>query len=190
MDLGAIHPSDGSIHSSAKRELGRRIALSWLAGKENDAPQLSSAAGGGVYSGPHSPTAAHKGASEVVVSWQTQAGAGGIAVDASASCSSVGQGQKILPVYCTEASFEVQLPIVSPTGGEWVAAEVKSWSKIPATVTLAVPGSKRKKPTRVRYAYSDWPVTMVRNAQIDERSGCETALPARVFDVAVNSSEI
>ena len=175
-DLDSIHPVSGSIHSAEKVKLGERVAMAMLATVYKQ--------DGVVWSGPRPVTVvADPGCSQmrdaagshcVVVTFSTVA-KGGMDFDAKAHCPTDSAGAPlILPVYCnsshTGAGFELEL------SGGWEPAE--SARAGAAANTVVVSGASAA--TRIRYAYSDWPVSAVRNSD-------GSALPARVFDLAVKS---
>ena len=97
----------------------------------------------------------------------------GVDFDDKAHCPTDSAGAPlILPVYCnsshTGAGFELEL------SDGWGPAE--SARAGAAANTVVVSGASAA--TRIRYAYSDWPVSAVRNSD-------GSALPARVFDLPV-----
>lgn len=176
-DLDSIHPVSGSIHSAEKVKLGERVAMAMLATVYKQE--------GVVWSGPRPVTAVAdpgcsqmrdaKGSHCVVVTFSTMA-KGGLDFDAKAHCPTDSAGAPlILPVYCnsshTGAGFELEL------SDGWEPAE--SARAGAAANTVVVSGASAA--TRIRYAYSDWPVSAVRNSD-------GSALPARVFDLPVKKS--
>ena len=177
-----MHPVSGSIHSARKPELGRRVALATLAGVHRRR--------GTVWAGPTPRDAVPYlaadcpvGAECVVVRFSTLAGSGGLALNATAACPS-----GVLPVYCDDselaggaAGFELLAGSVAKDGaGTWwrPARQVRLLREAESVLLTSGPGLTA--PTRVRYAYADWPVTSVRNGGTGGHS-----LPARVFDIAV-----
>ena len=190
MDLGSLHPKDGSIHSDKKVALGYRLALGlnaaiyaegavvWEGPRARAATVtaghgLAAAGARGKDSDPYAAATSRS----VTVEFATAAPAG-ISLNATAAaCPPV-----ILPVFCTGAGFELLVD------GNWThAAGVSPGppSNISAgtffTVVVhppaAVGGSAIE---RVRYAYADWPVVNIRNNDAD-------ALPARLFDIPVGT---
>lgn len=160
MDLGSLHPLPyESIHPTNKLEVARRTALGLRhAIFANDTV---------VYRGPVPVSAAVTGLEYVTIRFDLQLGAGGLALNASAACPSV-----VLNVYCRRAlthGFEVEV------GGQWMPPRTVDVDS-PTTVVIVFDPSGEA-PTRVRYAYSDWPVVSLRNAV--------GGLPARLFDVEV-----
>lgn len=196
MDLGSLHPLPyESIHPTNKAELARRLALgmrSALLGERT------------VFRGPtpkaatwqwhaSSATTAPRVSGEATITFDVQAGAGGLALDATAACPSV-----VLDVYCRRTQllgFEIQTSSSAGNEGDddgsgaWEApARVALSSTETDTVVLtAKDGSARI--SRVRYAYSDWPVVSLRNQEGGEgEQGARGGLPARLFDIGVSYS--
>ena len=199
-DLGALHPVSGSIHSSRKPELGARIALALAASVYG---QNAVGSGPEVVSVVANPgcTALPTGRGQqvhtppehcVVVTFSALDGSGGPVLDPAASCPVLPNTTTpiILPLYCNGAGFEIATT-EPPTA--WHAAErvvVATQSATRMTVVVIAPSqnqlgtagardSKPRRPSRIRYAYSDWPVTSVRNGASGH------GLPARLFDVPV-----
>jgi hypothetical protein len=175
-DLGSIHPVSGSIHSSRKPELGVRVAraLRGVAYRQH---------GGGtvVWAGPRALSAGLDPGCDtcVLVTFSTVAGSGGLGLDPAAACpTSSNSGRALLlPVYCNSTEiarsaggFELMMD-----DGAWHAALSVELGSSTGTVLVR---STAAAPTRVRYAFADWPVTSVRNSHGD--------LPAHVFDLPVS----
>jgi sialate O-acetylesterase len=161
MDLGSLHPLPyESIHPTNKQEVARRVSLALRYALYGDTTL--------VYRGPVPTGAVFEDASgHVTVSFDVQAGAQGLSLDAKAGCPEV-----VLDVYCRRkqlAGFEIQV------GGEWQAP--LSAALVPSDGGDVVLGAVDR-PQRVRYAYSDWPVVSLRNK--------EGGLPARLFDIEVH----
>eukprot|EP00039_Didymoeca_costata_P006674 m.92287 g.92287 ORF g.92287 m.92287 type:complete len:539 (-) comp13344_c0_seq1:90-1706(-) len=154
MDLGTLHPLDGSIHPAAKQPLGERIAAAASFGVYNNNQSL--------YKSPVAIAASLSGES-IVVTFAVPAGAQGLTIDTTAACL-----PPILPVFCTGAGFEVEI------GNTWTLAKHVA---LQTTNTISVTGFEGS-PTRIRYAYADWPVVVVRN-KVGQ-------LPALIFDIPVN----
>lgn len=167
MDLGTLHPLKGSIHPAAKEPLGVRLSL----GIQNSTYTTDV-----IWHGPI-PTSAVMTVGEqkhtsVTVTFTTAPGAGGIVLNTSAVCP-----EAILNVYCparsnastTMGNFEVLV------NNEWIIP-----SKIHSEGMQSIVLETTDMPTRVRYAFADWPVVSVRNKVGN--------LPARIFDIAVQKS--
>ena len=78
-------------------------------------------------------------------------------------------------VYCTGGGFEAKI------NGNWTLLKADLIKNAANSVQLFLPKDLGDTPfdvERVRYAYADWPVVMVRN-----KDGM--ALPARLFDMPV-----
>lgn len=196
MDLGSLHPLPyESIHPVNKQEIARRIGLA-LRAVGGDATSL--------YRGPRRPRAtldksgsvtleyvsvrhpparslapsfpsAIKLTRKVDLRFELQPGAGGLALNVTAGCPSV-----VLDVYCRRdqtLGFEVMAGGVwSPPGSVELGRDGKSlWLAPAAADGLPGGGSQIGAITAVRYAYSDWPVTSLRNAA--------GGLPAELFVV-------
>ena len=180
-DLGSVHPAHGSIHPVAKQELGARLALAALAAA-GDA--------GVIWEGPEAVTAKHAASGGAIeVEFNVSRGAGGVALNTTAACPPVMTASPLGKLCCTGAGFELRIGGSGCcSGGVWVR---------PSSAALA-PGKLNSiilklsaeslvhggKPTRVRYAYVDWPVNSVRN---QKSSGGSTTvpLPARLFDMPI-----
>jgi hypothetical protein len=118
---------------------------------------------------------------QVTVSFSLQQGVSGMSLNTSADCPSV-----VLNVYCRRAQtlgFEVLAPAVagasgtSPADSAWQAPTSVALSEDKRSVVVTLAAGQVA--SRVRYAYSDWPVVSLRNA--------EGGLPARLFDMPVMS---
>ena len=163
LDLGSLHAPHGSIHSVPKDKLGARLALAIQAS--------ASTTSAVVWAGPTATGVSHgsqpwesAAGGKLVVHFNVSEGAGGLVLSNSESCPPT-----MLEIYCTEAGFEVRADGVwSPVKSATAGADHKS-------IVLEVTA----KADRVRYAYSDWPLAMVRN-----RVG---GLPARLFDMTVSA---
>lgn len=164
MDLGSLHPLPyESIHPTNKQEVARRLALAMRSAMYGEKT---------VFVGPR-PTSASMVEGKVAVQFELQDGAGGLALDTAAACPEV-----VLDVYCRRAQmagFEVEV------GGKWAAPKAVALASTKQAVVLTIEGTDESEAaaaaTRVRYAYSDWPVVSLRN----ENGG----LPARIFDIEV-----
>jgi len=157
MDLGSLHPLPyESIHPVNKQEIARRISLGMRAASGDAAV---------VYKGPHSPKAI-VGSGTITVEFETA----GLSLNASAACPSV-----VLNVYCRRAQtlgFEVF------AAAAWHQPTSAALSADKHSVVLKISSSlKWGSVSRVRYAYSDWPVVSLRNAL--------GGLPAEIFDIPV-----
>jgi hypothetical protein len=143
-----------------KDALGARIAL---------AIQASAGASAVLSVGPVV-TSAHymDGGKQLVLRFSVAEAAGGLVLSNNESCPST-----MLDVYCTGAGFEVRGGS-DDADGVWVPVRNATAGADGKSVVLEVSA----KPDRVRYAYADWPLVMVRN-----RVG---GLPARIFDIAVH----
>ena len=208
-DLGTVHPELGSIHSSAKPALGARIARAALAAVykvagvvwEGPRPLAARAdrgcteRAGSASGGDGGPGPGVEAENCVVVSFSTLAGSGGLVLEAGVDCpSDPATGTPVLlPLYCNgseigsgAAGFEVKVfgpPAVAglPGGGpsEWrPARRVQLSSSLPGSIVVSA-GVGCGLPTRVRYAFADWPVVSVRNGPAGHR------IPARIFDIDV-----
>lgn len=160
MDLGSLHPRDGSIHSDKKVELGHRVALVAAVAVYNQTRV--------VWSGPRV-SQATVDRNNIAVSFEVQPGAGGLALNASAACPPV-----ILPVFCTGAGFETL-----DVQGNWSRATGAKQDFSNPLIVLVTPTTPVTTVQRIRYAYADWPVASVRNSAGDQ-------LPARIFDIPVS----
>lgn len=174
MDLGSLHPHDGSIHSAKKVELGRRLSLAAAATvyagvKDGDS--------GVVWQAPKPVSAKAQNstitanttvATEITIQFTVVEGAGGLVLNSSAACPAV-----ILPVFCTGGGFEVLPAGNNATSGWAPVASVSTDGASTVVLTLDTVVSIQ----RVRYAYADWPVCSLRNSV--------GGLPARVFDIHV-----
>jgi hypothetical protein len=122
----------------------------------------------------------------VVVKFATAPGSGGLVLDAAAACP-----PQVLSVYCNgaelaggAAGFELLTGSSTADGKE----EALGWRPARAVQLLSNDtillnnGPGLTPPKRVRYAYADWPVTSIRNGASGH------SLPARVFDVAVDTN--
>jgi sialate O-acetylesterase len=170
MDLGSLHPLQGSIHSARKVELGVRLALA--------AQVAVYGAHSTVWRGPRPVSASITTASSVVVQFEVDAGAGGIVVNTSAACPPQ-MAAFNSSAYCTGGGFEVQI------GGVWsLANSIAAGANNSVVVTFDAGVGTNGNGTigtaqRMRYAYADWPVVSVRN-----KAGL---LPARLFDIEVRA---
>ena len=179
MDLGSLHPLPyASIHPTNKQEVARRLALAMRHAVYGDDAV--------VYEGPR-PVAAKQQQSDptntthmmsgaqptsftVTIAFSTQANSGGLALNTSAACTS-----SVLGVYCPRAQL---------AGFEVLSVATRAWGA-PTTVALthdnrSVVIGTASRVSRVRYAYADWPVVSLRNA--------DGGLPARVFDLTVTQT--
>jgi hypothetical protein len=159
LDLGSLHAPHGSIHSVPKDKLGARVALAIRASASGTTPAV-------VWEGPTATRVESASGGKLIVRFNVSEGAHGLTLSNGESCPG-----RILPVFCTGAGFEARgsdgqwSPVLNATAG----ADQKS-IVLEAAVSRA---------DRVRYAYADWPLAMVRN-----RVG---GLPARLFDMAVSA---
>ena len=159
-DLGSIHPCEGSIHSDKKAALGDRLATATRAALDADC--------GAVWAGPTATGASMTADGGATVSFSVPAGGGVLHIDAGASCPS-----SVLPVYCTGGGFELQV------GGAWVPAMAAASTASTVTVKPFAATRDSAPATRVRYAFADWPVSILRNTV--------GGLPARIFDLPTSS---
>ena len=100
----------------------------------------------------------------ILVRFAVSDGAGGLVLGSNESCPAT-----MLKYYCTGEGFEVQR-----SDGLWESIISATLGMDGKSIILTIPA---KPVERVRYAYADWPVVMVRN-----RVG---GLPARIFDIPV-----
>eukprot|EP00040_Diaphanoeca_grandis_P034019 m.209363 g.209363 ORF g.209363 m.209363 type:complete len:313 (-) comp33036_c0_seq5:153-1091(-) len=167
MDLGSLHPLDGSIHSDKKVELGRRLALAATAAVYNNTAV--------VWAAPKALKATSVVANDknlVIVLFDVN-----ITLNTTLVCP-----PQILNVFCTGAGFELE------SGGTWTAARNVSLGFDGSSIILQYISNNKNTSTkhnnsstidRVRYAFADWPVVSVR--------GSAGNLPARIFDMPVNA---
>jgi hypothetical protein len=155
MDLGSLHAPHGSIHSVAKDALGARVAL---------AIQASAGDTSVIWSGPKATSAEWKNSTHILVRFTVLDGAGGLVLADAESCPAT-----MLQYYCTGHGFEVQ-----GSGDVWAPVISAAVDMDGRSVLLEVSVEFAR---RVRYAYSDWPLVMLRNRVGD--------LPARLFDLAI-----
>ena len=187
-DLGSLHPVSGSIHSAKKPQLGTRIALSTLAAlTERTAASTAAVWDGPVAVSAHlDPKCAEISRMVppyikqcVVVAFAMVPGAGALHLDEGARCP-----EDVLPFYCNGTELVsgsgFELYGHDAEGGRWHAA---SYAQLSASainsVVLGIGDMMVTAPTRVRYAWADWPVTSVRNGPEGH------SLPARIFDIVV-----
>ena len=155
MDLGSLHAPHGSIHSVAKDVVGERVALAIRASAGDTSV---------IWSGPKATSAEWKNDTHILVRFAVSDSAGGLALANTESCP-----PNMLQYYCTGRGFEVQ-----GSAGVWAPVTAVTVNVDGVSILLEVTvGSAR----RVRYAYSDWPLAMLRNRVGD--------LPARVFDLEI-----
>ena len=233
-DLGALHPTLGSIHSSAKVELGVRLArgilatavyasddghgngVVWegpkpLSAKLENVSTCSRLKRSSVGAGAHNSSTSNRGhgagagagagaavlevAPCVRVTFGTMVGSGDMVLNHNASCPMDGTGARVLlPFYCNSSETDGH----QGAGFELYDGTTRGWSKAVratrvdaaaeegsdrAAVVLEFSLSGAAVPTRVRYAYADWPVSAVTNGAEGFR------LPARIFDIAIGAEE-
>jgi hypothetical protein len=171
MDLGSLHSQAGSCHSAQKPELGARLALALKAAVYDRqtvwaspaARRVTKMAGGGV-------------AVDL-----TAPGGRGLALNTSVRCPA-----EISPLFCTGVGFELC------SGSATAAGNTGSSRCVPAEAVLAnstrvvlhadaaVGGQMAaQEVTRVRYAFADWPLVLLRDAA--------TGLPALPFDLEIGA---
>jgi len=155
MDQGNLEKAlGGSIHSVAKRDLGIRVSLAARTAVYGDEEV--------VWSGPRPRVAWKNDPSHVSICFDTGRG-GGLVLNESTRCP-----EAVLPVYCTGATFELEI------NGSW---RTPVTSIICGTsVVLELAGHDALRVTRVRYAWADWPVNSLYS---------EAGLPARLFNMPV-----
>jgi len=155
MDQGnLVKALGGSIHSVAKRDLGIRVSLAARSAVYGEKQT--------VWTGPRPHVAWRADFSHVSICFDTGSG-GGLVLNESNRCP-----KAVLPVYCTGATFELEIngtwrpPVTSITCGR--------------SVVLKLAGHDALSVTRVRYAWADWPVNSLYS---------EAGLPARLFNMPV-----
>eukprot|EP00416_Gambierdiscus_australes_P012779 CAMPEP_0171131860 /NCGR_PEP_ID=MMETSP0766_2-20121228/123465_1 /TAXON_ID=439317 /ORGANISM="Gambierdiscus australes, Strain CAWD 149" /LENGTH=564 /DNA_ID=CAMNT_0011595175 /DNA_START=1 /DNA_END=1695 /DNA_ORIENTATION=+ len=154
IDQGSLaHSIGGSIHSIRKPELGQRLAAAVLRSvyKEKCA----------AWSGPTALRAWRPYPGWVEICFDTKGG-GGLVLNTSISCP-----KEVLPVYCTGGGFEVKV------GNVWMPPFS---AKLSSSGVLLEAEITSGAPHRVRYAWADWPVTMLSNV---------AGLPAKTFDIEI-----
>ena len=155
MDLGSLHAPHGSIHSVAKDALGERVALAIRASAGDTSV---------IWSGPKAITAEWTNGTHILIRFAMPDGAGGLALAGTESCPAT-----MLQYYCTGHGFEVQ-----DSEGMWAPVTRVAVDIDERSISLEVSVESAR---RVRYAYSDWPLAMLRNRVGD--------LPARLFDLEI-----
>ena len=155
LDLGSLHAPHGSIHSVPKDKLGARLALAIRAS--------ASANSTVVWAGPAAASVEPAAGGKLVVRFNVSEAADGLVLSGSESCPST-----MMRIFCTGAGFEAR-----GSDGVWLPVKRATADHDRTSIVLEVVA----KADRVRYAYADWPLAMVRN-----RVG---GLPARLFDMAV-----
>ena len=171
MDLGSLHPAEGSVHSAKKVELGRRLGLAAAAAVYADreavwrGPRLL-AANATAAAGSGRPTGA-----VLHVAFESDPGSGGVTLDMTAVCPAT-----VLPVFCTGAGFEGLSALPSPgsSGGAWVKPQSVSLLPVANTGGNTAIVELKFAPaviSRLRYAYADWPVCSIRNANSTDGAG-------------------
>ena len=157
LDLGSLHAPHGSIHSVPKDKLGARLALAIRASASTDSAV--------VWAGPTATSVEAEATSgKLIVRFNVSAGAGGLVLSGSESCPPT-----IMRIFCTGAGFEAR-----GSDGKWAPVKSATADADQKSIVLEPAVAKAE---RVRYAFADWPLAMVRN-----RVG---GLPARLFDLAV-----
>jgi len=153
MDQGSLaHGMGGTIHSVRKPDQGERLALTARAGVYGDKCAI--------WSGPSALKAWRPRPGWVGICFDVRGG-GGLVLNTSMHCPT-----PVLPVYCTGAGFEVKV------GETWMPPFSAMLSR--SGVLLEVPAIGVA--TRVRYAWADWPVTVLTSS---------AGQPARTFDLPV-----
>lgn len=156
MDQGNLQKAmGGAIHSVGKRDLGKRLAVAARSAVYNDSKA--------VWTGPRPKVAFRVGASRVSICFDLGNG-GDLKLNRSATCPDV-----ILPVYCTGGGFELGI------NGSWVR---------PQKVTVCgqsviLEAFEAFNADRVRYAWADWPVNMLKN---------DAGMPTRIFNMPIASN--
>ena len=160
MDLGSLHAPHGSIHSVPKDTLGARLALAIQAS--------ASTTSAVVWAGPTATSVESAAGGKLVVRFELCEGSGGLVLSNSEACPPT-----MMRIFCTGSGFEVR-----GSDGAW--SPVRSATAGADQKSIVLEAAAGKAADRVRYAYADWPLAMVRN-----RVG---GLPARLFDMAVSAA--
>ena len=187
-DLGSVHPLMGSIHPAAKQELGARLALAAKAAaiavaKEDWSSPPAGEGNAVIWEGPRAVTA-YVADDNVEVVFDSVGGAG-LALNASAACPPAMMRSPLGRMSCNGAGFLLN---IGPEVALVASATLKPGS--PNIIVLRPAAGQNvsaitpKCQCSVRYAYADWPVCSVRNA--NPSGGSTTVpLPARIFNLDI-----
>ena len=169
MDLGSLHSQAGSCHSAQKPELGARLALALKAAVYDRQT---------VWASPVARRVAKMAGGGVAVDL-TAPGGRGLALNTSVRCPA-----EISPLFCTGVGFELcsgsAAAAAGNTGSRCVPAEavLANSARVVLHASAAVGGQMAaQEVTRVRYAFADWPLVLLRDAA--------TGLPALPFDLEI-----